>query len=232
MPESNIMGDLDLLLFAMVAAFLVLRLRSVLGKRTGNQQSKQDPVSGQKQDRSGKSKVVELPINSEEKASPEDMAIPDEKSDDPLLEGVNKIKTADSSFDLREFSEGAREAFGMIVQAFAEGDLETLESFLSDDVFENFSLAIQEREERKETLETAIIAIEVAEALEVDMDGQNALVTMKFISEQVNLTRDSEDRIIDGVPNTVTKITDIWIFSRDTKSNDPNWRLVETRSQN
>ncbi|MEE2661946.1 MAG: Tim44/TimA family putative adaptor protein [Pseudomonadota bacterium] len=226
------MGDLDLLLFAMVAAFLVLRLRSVLGKRTGHQQTKQDPVSKQKQDRSGKSKVVELPINSEEKASPEDMAIPDEKSDDPLLEGVNKIKTADSSFDLREFSEGAREAFVMIVQAFAEGNVETLESFLSDDVFENFSLAIQEREERKETLETAIIGIDVAEVIEADMDGQNALITMKFVSEQVNLTRDSEDRILDGVPDTVTKITDIWMFSRDTKSDDPNWRLVETRSQN
>ena len=64
------------------------------------------------------------------------------------------------------------------------------------------------------------------------MDGQNALITMKFVSDQVNLTRDSEDRIIDGVPNTVTKITDIWMFSRDTTSNDPNWRLVETRSQN
>ena len=226
------MGDLDLLLFAMVAAFLVLRLRSVLGKRTGHQQSKQDPVSEQKQDKSGKSKVVEIPNNSHEKTSQEDVVISDEESDDPILRGVKKIKSADSSFDLSEFSEGARGAFGMIVQAFAEGDIETLQSFLSDDVFENFCLAIEEREEREETLETAIIEIDVAEVIEADMDGQNALITMKFVSDQVNLTRDSEDRIIDGVPNAVTKITDIWMFSRDTTSNDPNWRLVETRSQN
>ena len=226
------MGDLDLLLFAMVAAFLVLRLRSVLGKRTGHQQSKQDPVSEQKHEKSEKSKVVEIPNNSHEKTSQEDVVISDEESDDPILHGVKKIKSADSSFDLSEFSEGARGAFGMIVQAFAEGDIETLQSFLSEDVFENFSLAIEEREEREETLETAIIEVDVAEVIEADMDGQNALITMKFVSEQVNLTRDSEDRIIDGVPNTVTKITDIWMFSRDTTSNDPNWRLVETRSQN
>ena len=232
MPESYIMGDLDLLLFAMVAAFLVLRLRSVLGKRTGHQQSKQDPVSKQEQDRTSKNKVVELPDNSPEENSLDDMPISDEGSDDPVVQGVNKIKAADPSFDLSEFSEGASGAFGMIVQAFAEGDIETLKSFLSDDVFENFSLAIEEREERKETLETAIIGIDAAEVIEADMDGQNALITMKFVSEQVNLTRDSEDRIIDGVPNTVTKITDIWMFSRDTTSNDPNWRLVETRSQN
>tara|TARA_Y100000588_G_scaffold136623_1_gene150357 strand:+ start:104 stop:784 length:681 start_codon:yes stop_codon:yes gene_type:complete len=226
------MGDLDLLLFAMVAAFLVLRLRSVLGKRTGHQQSEQDPVSKQKQEKSGKSEVVEIPNNSHEKTSQEDVVISDEESDDPILRGVKKIKSADSSFDLSEFSEGARGAFGMIVQAFAEGDIETLQSFLSDDVFENFCLAIEEREEREETLETAIIEIDVAEVIEADMDGQNALITMKFVSDQVNLTRDSEDRIIDGVPNAVTKITDIWMFSRDTTSNDPNWRLVETRSQN
>ncbi len=226
------MGDLDLLLFAMVAAFLVLRLRSVLGKRTGNQRSKEDVVSEPKQEGSGKSEVVEFPNNSKEQSSPEDLPVLDKKTDDPILEGVNKIKAADASFDLSEFSEGARGAFEIIVQAFAEGDIETLQSFLSDDVFEDFNAAIEEREQREETLETAITSIDTAEVIEAGIEGQNALVTMKFVSEQVNLTRDAEDRIIDGVPNTVTKITDIWMFSRDTKSHDPNWRLVETRSQN
>ena len=80
-------------------------------------------------------------------------------------------------------------------------------------------------------MESTIIGIKVADVIEADMDGAHALVTIKFVSEQVNLTRDSEDRVINGDPNEISEITDIWTFSRDTKSNDPNWRLVETRSQ-
>lgn len=234
------MGDgfqfLDIVLFAMVAAFLVLRLRSVLGKKTGHQEPRQDPVSRRQQDAENEGNVVELPNRNND--GPENAhaadADPAEALDpnDPVSAGITQIRIADNSFDPGEFAGGARGAFEMIVQAFADGDAATLENLLADDVFENFNVAIEERAEAEESLETTIIGIKSADIIEAEMDGTNAMVTMKFVTEQVNVTRDSEDRIVDGDPNQVTTITDIWTFSRDTKSRDPNWLLVETRSQN
>tara|TARA_Y100000588_G_scaffold103582_1_gene112893 strand:- start:134 stop:823 length:690 start_codon:yes stop_codon:yes gene_type:complete len=229
------MGDgfqfLDIVLFAMVAAFLVLRLRSVLGKRTGHEQPRQDPMSQRLNQAENDGNVIDMPNTGREDAPaaehPESL-----DTDDPLATGITDIRDADPSFNSAEFANGARGAFEMVVQGFAEGDTETLKMLLADDVFDNFRTAIDEREEAEETLETTIISIKSAEVIEAEMDGRNALVTLKFVSEQVNVARDSEDRIIDGDPNQVTEITDIWTFSRDTKSGDPNWKLVETRSQN
>ncbi len=234
------MGDgfqfLDIVLFAMVAAFLVLRLRSVLGKKTGHQEPRQDPISRRQQDAQKDGNVVELP--NRYKDGPDDMAEPMDDPvanldpNDPLASGITQIRIADSSFHPVEFANGARAAFEMIVQAFAEGDTKTLENLLAEDVFENFNEAIVARREANEKLETTIIGISSADVVEAAMDGRNAMVTVKFVSEQVNVTHDAEGRVVDGDPNQVTEITDIWTFSRDTKSSDPNWKLVETSSQN
>lgn len=234
------MGDgfqfLDIVLFAMVAAFLVLRLRSVLGKKTGHQEPRQDPISRRQQDAQKDGNVVELPNRHQD--GPDDMAEPLDDPvanldpNDPLASGITQIRIADSSFHPVEFANGARAAFEMIVQAFAEGDTKTLENLLAEDVFENFNEAIVARREANEKLETTIIGIGSADVVEAAMDGRNAMVTVKFVSEQVNVTHDAEGRVVDGDPNQVTEITDIWTFSRDTKSSDPNWKLVETSSQN
>lgn len=234
------MGDgfqfLDIVLFAMVAAFLVLRLRSVLGKKTGHQEPRQDPISRRQQDSQKDGNVVELP--NLYKDGPDDMAEPLDDPvanldpNDPLASGITQIRIADSSFHPVEFANGARAAFEMIVQAFAEGDTKTLENLLAEDVFENFNEAIVARREANEKLETTIIGISSADVVEAAMDGRNAMVTVKFVSEQVNVTHDAEGRVVDGDPNQVSEITDIWTFSRDTKSSDPNWKLVETSSQN
>lgn len=239
-PESNVMGDgfqfLDIVLFAMVAAFLVLRLRSVLGKKTGHQEPRQDPISRRQQDAENEGNVVELPNRKTD--GPDNAHATDADPigaldpNDPVAAGITQIRIADNNFHPAEFAGGARGAFEMIVQAFAEGDAATLENLLAADVFENFNQAIEQRAEAKESLETTIIGIKSADIIEAEMDGTHAVVTMKFVSEQVNVTRDAEDRIVDGDPNQVTTITDIWTFSRDTKSRDPNWLLVETRSQN
>jgi len=229
------MGDgfqlLDIVLFAMVAAFLVLRLRSVLGKRTGHEQPRHDPMSQRSKEAENDGNVIEMPNKRNDDAPVDDNLEPSD-TDGPLAKGIAEIRDADPSFKSAEFAGGARGAFEMVVQGFAEGDTETLEMLLADDVLDNFRTAIDEREDAEETLETTIIGIKGAEVIEAEMDGYTALVTVKFVSEQINVTRDSEDRIIDGDPNQVTEITDIWTFSRDTKSRDPNWKLVETRSQN
>ena len=225
------MGDgfqfLDIVLFAMVAAFLVLRLRSVLGRRTGHEQRRPDPISQRGQERDSDSNVVDLPRPADAKA-----ALSEIDPSDPLAAGLARIGIADNSFDPAGFLQGSRAAFEMIVQAFASGDTETLRNLLADDVYENFSDAIRQRSDAGHTLETTIVGIRSADIVEADMDGSNAAVTVKFVSEQVNVTHDSEGRVVEGDPNQVTNITDIWTFHRDTSVRDPNWKLVETRSQN
>ena len=145
---------------------------------------------------------------------------------------LTQIQIADNAFNPGEFVGGARSAFEMIVHAFATGDTGTLRNLLSDDVFDNFSSAIKARLEAAETLETTVIGVKSVDIIDARLDGRQAFVTVKFVSEQVNVTRDAEGHVIDGDPNHVSEVTDLWTFSRNTRSRDPNWKLVETRSPN
>lgn len=215
----------------MIAAFLVLRLRSVLGRRSGHERRPPDLVSQRKQDAAGNDNVVELPDRTKEAADDEDFGT-EAESEDPLADGLTQIRIADSSFDPQEFLAGARTAFEMVVENFAEGNAKALRTMLNDEVFENFAAAIKQREEAGETLETTLIGIKNAETLEARMEGRTAFVTVKFVTEQVNLTRDKSGEVVDGDPSRVTDVTDIWTFARNTRARDPNWTLVETRSQN
>ena len=227
------MGDgfLDLILFAMIAAFLVFRLRSVLGRRTGHERPPADPLAKRQQDDvSAKDNVVDLHDRTEPVDRDDNIEV--ENLNDPLVAGVAQIRSADSSFAPDEFCEGAKVAFEMIVQAFAEGDLKTLRSLLNDEVYENFSVAVKQRQEVEEELETTVIGIKAADLLEARLEGRMAFVTVKFQSEQVNVTRDKDGEVVDGDPVQVTEVTDIWTFARNTRARDPNWTLVETRSSN
>ena len=222
---------LDIILFAMVAAFLVLRLRSVLGRRTGNEERPPDMSARREHDTENEGNVIELADRTGLADDGEDLAR-DAESDDPLVPGVAQIRLSDPRFDLDEFKGGARSAFEMVVHAFATADSGTLRSLLSEEVAENFQNAIKERLEAGETLETTVIGIKSAEVIEAEMRGRDAVVTLKFVSEQVNVTRDTEGRVIEGDPNQVTDITDIWTFARNSRARDPNWKLIETRSPN
>ena len=137
---------------------------------------------------------------------------------------------ADPSFDEAGFLGGARGAFEMIVTAFAKGDAETLRPLLADGVFQNFKRAIDDRVSRGETLETTLVGVTAAELVDADLDKSTAKVTIRFVSEQVNVTKDASAKIVDGDPNKVVTITDVWTFARDVRSSDPNWMLVETRA--
>ena len=222
---------LDIILFAMVAAFLVLRLRSVLGRRSGNEDRQRDTSLQQQREADNEANVIELADRTHPDGDGENLGS-DAKSTDPLVAGIAQIRLADPKFDADEFQDGARAAFEMIVHAFATADSGTLRSLLSEEVDENFQHAIEERFEAGATLEPTIISIKSAEMIEAEMRGRHAAVTIKFVSEQVNVTRDTEGRIIEGDPNQVTEITDIWTFSRNTRARDPNWKLIETRSSN
>jgi predicted lipid-binding transport protein (Tim44 family) len=224
------MGDLphyfDIILFAMVAAFLVLRLRSVLGRRTG-QERRPDPLLRRAEapgDNSG-DKVVALGTRNQA-APPVITATPP----DAVAAGLERIHDADPEFDPMQFLEGARAAFEMIVGAFAAGDKDRLRPLLSDDVYQPFAAAIDERAAAGETFETRIIGLKRLDIVDAGLDGSLARVTVKFVSDQVNVLRAHDGSVVDGDPDTAIEKTDFWSFTRDTRASNPNWVLVTTAS--
>lgn len=230
------MGDsfayLDVVLLAMVAAFLIYRLRSVLGRRTGNEKPRPDPFRSEETAPSRPPAAV-APRQLPERA-PVVERRPAETTEppSPIADGLRQIAAADPAFSADWFIAGARKAFAQIVESFAKGDLQALRPLLNDDVFGNFTAAVEARNRAGETLETTLVGIKAADILEARMNGRAAFVTVKFVSEQVNVTRNRAGEVIDGDPVRVVTITDIWTFARDTRSRDPNWNLVATRSSN
>ena len=212
----------DIILFAMVAGFLVLRLRSVLGRRTGNER-RRDLFPRRGAPASDVATLVEPDNRVARLAS-------DEPPADMVAEGLNGIRRADSSFDPAHFIEGARTAFEMIVAAFAKGDKAVLRPLLSDEVFQRFIVAIDERVAARETLETQIERLDSVDIVEAELAGRTAQVTLKLVSHQINVTRAMDESIVDGAPGQPVEKTDYWTFARDTRSTDPNWVLVATSS--
>jgi predicted lipid-binding transport protein (Tim44 family) len=222
------MGDIphyfDIILFAMVAAFLVLRLRSVLGRRTGNER-RRDPSYLRGPAPAG-DKVV--PLTTPPNAAPP--VAPVTVSANPIADGLAQIAAVDSGFDAPRFLDGARAAFELIVAAFAKGDKSGLRPLLSDEVFIPFTAAIDERGAAGETLETSIAKLKDIDIVEAGMSGRSARVTVKLISDQIHVLRAHDGSVVDGDPNNVIEKTDFWTFARDTRSPDPNWQLVATGS--
>ena len=246
-------NNYDIILIGLVAVFLILRLRSVLGKRTGNERPPardpftppapptpaprmgdrpgEPPTAGQ----SGNDNVVPLPSANMPPPRPSlatngpggirATVMPTASA------GVAAIRAADPNFEPLGFTAGARAAFTTIVEAFAKGDTATLRPLLDGPTYASFEAAIRGRAERKEKAETTLIGFEASDISSAAMDGTNAIVTVRFVSEQINVVRNSESQIIDGNPNEVQKVIDLWTFRRDTKSSDPNWLLIKTESE-
>ena len=229
------MGDLphyfDIILFAMVAAFLVLRLRSVLGRRTGNE-PRRDPLLRRAEAPTDKiaeniaDKVVSLGSRSAAVRPP----VATEPPADAVAAGLERIASVDPGFDPAQFLEGARAAFEMIVGAFAAGDKDRLRPLLSDEVYTPFAAAIDERAAARETLETRIVGLKRLDIVEAGLTGRIARVTVKFVSDQINVLRAHDGSVVDGDPDQPVEKTDFWSFARDTGSNDPNWVLEATAS--
>lgn len=230
------------IIFLVIAVVIFIRLRSVLGKRTGSERPPFDPYSSREANGSGDAgdKVITLPRRTKSEAEeippPLDVAEEEERlasvapKGSALEAALKAVLTADRSFDPAGFLNGARAAYEMIVTAFAEGDRRTLKQLLSRDVFDGFVGAIADRESRGETVESTFIGIDKAEIVEAEMRGRIANITVRFVSQLISATRDKAGGIVDGDPNAVADVTDIWTFSRDTTSRDPNWKLVATEA--
>jgi predicted lipid-binding transport protein (Tim44 family) len=222
------MGDFphyaDIILFAMIAAFLVLRLRSVLGRRTGNERRRDMFI---RQADQARERVVALGQRRPAMPPPP----PPASADAPpasVAAGLERIRAADHGFEPAEFLEGARGAFGIIVEAFAAGDKNRLRPLLSDEVFGRFAAAIDERKAAGETMETKIVSVGELDIAEAGLDGTMARVTIKLVTGQINILRGHDGSIVDGDPEKPVEKTDFWSFTRDTRSPDPNWVLVAT----
>ena len=221
---------IDLILFGMVAAFLVLRLRSILGRRTGYERPPQ-PVEP-----TGAGEAAGRAIEARaEEAGPAQLPgigarrnLPDPAS--PIGQALARIRQVEPAFDPAAFLDGAEGAFRMIVEGFAKGDRETLRGLLSPEVFTDFEAAIASRERAGERQRTELHAIRESSLVEADLRGTVAAIGVRFVSDQINTTHAADGSVVAG-GEAVTETVDVWSFARDLNSADPTWLLVGTRSE-
>jgi predicted lipid-binding transport protein (Tim44 family) len=212
----------DLVLFAMVAAFLVLRLRSILGRKTGFEGT---PVNFLR--RPGAKPTEKVIDGKAEPMAASKRPLPDPAG--PVGRALAEIKAADRRFDPAQFLAGAEHAFRMIVAAFAAGDRTKLRQLLADETFAAFDRVISTRDAAGETQRTEIRDIDVVEITEAGLSGQVASIVVRFVSRQINLTLDKSGQPVAGT-DAVTEIGDIWTFERRVGQPDPTWRLAAARS--
>ncbi|MBS7810165.1 Tim44/TimA family putative adaptor protein [Roseococcus pinisoli] len=215
---------IDLILFAMVAAFLVLRLRSVLGKRQGYERPPAAP--GVPEARSTRVENVNDDIVPLPRTDGARRVVPPTSS--AAGQNLSRIAAADPAFNAEAFLDGAEGAFRMVVSAFAQGDRQTLRSLLSDDTYAGFEQAVTARENAGEQQRTEIRAMQEIGVEDAALNGNVAEVTVRFVSDQVNITTRNQE-IVAGA-DAVTEVVDIWTFQRDVSQKDPTWRLTATRS--
>jgi predicted lipid-binding transport protein (Tim44 family) len=228
-------SHIEIILIALVAIFLVLRLRSVLGRRTGNErpptQEPFAPPAPTPEARRDNGNVVQLPRPSSEPLPPPQRSAGQVRIAPAAAAGIEAIRDVDRSFDPQAFAGGARAAFEMIVGAFAKGDLASLRPLLDDATYASFEAAVKDRRAHGRVLETSLIGFDSTELVRAELRGSVAHVTMRFATEQINVTRGADGLVFEGNPNTVERATDVWTFARDTRSDNPNWLLVSTDSE-
>lgn len=242
------MFDIYTIIFLALAVFIFIRLRSVLGQRTGRERPPYDPYSRRdaaKAPAGASDKVVNFPGTTAEQAPvPEPVEPVDTDGQEPaparwagvaevgsaVANGLDAIAAQERGFDAQHFLTGARAAYEMIVTAFANGDRAALKDLLARDVLDGFSAAIGEREQRGEKMETQFVGVDKAEIIEASAKARTAHVTVRFQSQLISVTRDKNGAVIDGDPEQVADVTDVWTFSRELGARDPNWKLVATEA--
>ena len=234
--------DVTTIIFLVIAVVLFMRLRDVLGTRTGNEKPPFDPYADQEQKQEGRAptaddvgdNIISLPGRAEaeqnhaerqseslEKIAPEGSA---------LNAALANLMAVDKSFDPDSFVSGARSAYEMIVTAYAQGDRKTLKKLLAADVFSGFTAALDEREANGHRVEFTFIGINKSSIIEAEVAGKDAQITVRFVSSITSCTKDEIGHVIEGDPNAIEEVTDIWTFSRDVTSRNPNWKLIGTES--
>lgn len=227
--------DLTILtvIFFVLAVVVFVQLFNVLGRRTGSERPPFDPYAGNPKPetdvKNGENdNVVSLPRRADR--APEDFSDIDAVAapGSALNDGLRAIRKTDHSFSPSSFCDGVRVAYEMIMTAFANGDRATLKDLLSKDVFDSFSGAIEERSQQGESVQFSFVGINTIEITSADVRANMAEVTLRIVSEVISATYDREGQQVDGDPQAVAEVHDLWTFARDVRSRDPNWRLVLT----
>ena len=195
---------LDILILAVVAALVLLRLRSVLGRRTGHEKTDTSRFAYEEPHKNKEEDIIKIQPS------------------------VNQKPKEDSWFDQKDFLNGASNAYELIVTNFETGNKEALKPFLSDSVMSSFEDVIDQRKANDEKVEFNFIGIESSEVVHKDLKSNPMEVTVRFISEMITCIKNSKDEVISGSLNQVQKITDIWTFAKKKNSKNPNWLLVAT----
>jgi len=230
------------IIFLALAVFIIWKLRSVLGQRTGSERPPYDPFARKdaaKPDEKapqpdGGGKVIHLPGSGP--VAPAAGQSSDERwtgiaeKGAPVAAALDSIAAAEPQFDARQFLEGAKSAYETIVLAFSRGDRITLKSLLSQEVYEGFERVIAERENEGQRSETTFVAIAQPVISDAEVSGKNAQLTLRFTSKLIAATRNRAGDVVDGDPEGVVDVTDVWTFARTLGSRDPNWRLVATEA--
>jgi predicted lipid-binding transport protein (Tim44 family) len=238
--------DISTIVFAIIAIFVVWKLRSVLGTRNGAERPPFDPTSGPNSGRNGPSgaqpqqmgQVVRLPTASPVAAAPSGFAAPDAAArwkgyaepGSKVAAGLDAIAAADRGFTPDGFLAGARSAYEMIITAFAAGDRATLGNLLAPEVLDNFSKAIEARIARGETMATTLVSIDSATFVDAQLAAGTAQLSVRFAAKLISHTRDKSGAVTEGSADAVVEHLDIWTFSRDTSSRNPNWQLSATET--
>jgi predicted lipid-binding transport protein (Tim44 family) len=250
--EGVMGGNIDVitLVFLVVAVAIFIKLRSVLGRRTGHEQTRIERYRAQQEARQrngelvGQDKIVALPRREPEGEEAQPAGVQQAYADgeqrvrefaagnSEISQGLVEIFRADPAFDPAHFVQGAKAAYEIIVTAFAEGNRKTLKNLLNAEVYEGFNGAIADRERRGEQIDQSFVGIKSADLVEAELKGGIAQVTVKFVSELISATRDRAGVVIGGDPKRIREVTDIWTFAREAASRDPNWKLIATQAAN
>ena len=233
----NGLFDITTIVFLVLAIVIFLRLRNVLGRRTGSERPPFDPYARRERAAADTGdKVIRLPgapDRAPQAAPSADVTARIETlapAGSALAEGLMAVARADATFEPQRFLAGARQAYEMVVTAFAEGDRKALKQLLAREVYDGFVSAIGEREQRRETITFNFIGIDKAEVVDASLKGTTAQVKVRFVSSLVSATKNASGDVIDGDPTHVAEVTDVWTFAREATSRDPNWKLVATES--
>lgn len=221
--------DLDIIIYAVIAVLLFAKLWSVFGRRNEGDQGRPNPLVGAPRKIN---KDDDVPFGTNPETLPEAPMLLRTFRSAPasLAGGLEQIKAHDFRFDERQFLQGSRAAFQLIVEEFAKGDLTSSTRLLGPKVLARFKDALEQRRKASEVMEGKIVRIKDVETAAVRIENTTASIIVKFVSEQINVLRDLHGKIIAGAEGRVEEITDLWTFSRDLSSDDPNWVLVETKN--
>lgn len=206
------------IIFALLALFVVWKLRSVLGERTGLEQRREDGVA------SFPTQAPPQPPSGNLDSRWADFA----EKGTSVWSGMDAIAGAQSGFSPRAFLDGASGAYEMVVQAFSRGDEATLRSLTADDVFASFKKALADRNQRGEKLDTTFVGFNSVKIVEARVEGSKALIAVRFDAQFITATHDKDGALIEGDPNRPSNIVDIWTFGRRNDSDGPNWTLEAT----